>query len=805
MDISANFVDADSHALTYTAASAAPTVATLMVIGIAKGETTITVTADDGTGEPNATVSDTFDVTVKLATPTNVAATPGDRQVMLSWDAVAGADSYRVAYKPAGGRFNSVVNTGSTTSHTFSSLTNGQPYTFRVWAHSNAEYWKFNSINVQLDATPTAETLNSDATPSVISLAVVSDNTIDLTPAFAADTIDYTSKVGNSVGQATILYELADGAADAVVTPEDADSVTSGHQVNLPVGDTLVTLTIIAGDEYTTNVYSIMVTRLANTAPVIAAVAALTVEAGSTTTFTVSSTDADNHEVDFTATAEDASVATVAIVQGGGMDASTAVITVNGVAQGSTTITCTATDDGSPPASDAETVALTVPAINAVPTFSAAGVFRVAENTTAVGTVTATGAYAGDSIANYSLGGTDSELFSITSGGVLSFDAAPDYENPQGGGGNSNTYMLTVSATSSRGLTATQSLTVMVIDVNEPPVAPVAPTVTAASSTSLTITWTVPANAGRPVITDYDVQYRIAGSGTFITWSPTGTASPNTITGRPAIPDYDVRRLTGNDGAFVSWSHTGTALTATITGLTAGTPYQVQVRAVNAEGNGDLSPSGTATPAAVAGLTLSTNELMVTEGGTATYTIKLNSQQPATVTVTPTSTNASVATVSTARSDNSLWFTTSNWDINQSVTVTGAQDADTEDDSTMVTRTVSGSGYGSMLVSTVTVNVTDDTPDNTVPIIAAVPEQEVSGGSTRTSPASTTDAGNPPGKDIETAAPTAPAAPNVMPVPPASGEGRNFISPPEVLLLLLLLPAAIIAWLYYRWRRRLEK
>ena len=805
MDISANFVDADSHALTYTAASAAPTVATLMVIGIAKGETTITVTADDGTGEPNATVSDTFDVTVKLATPTNVAATPGDRQVMLSWDAVAGADSYRVAYKPAGGRFNSVVNTGSTTSHTFSSLTNGQPYTFRVWAHSNAEYWKFNSINVQLDATPTAETLNSDATPSVISLAVVSDNTIDLTPAFAADTIDYTSKVGNSVGQATILYELADGAADAVVTPEDAYSVTSGHQVNLPVGDTLVTLTIIAGDEYTTNVYSIMVTRLANTAPVIAAVAALTVEAGSTTTFTVSSTDADNHEVDFTATAEDASVATVAIVQGGGMDASTAVITVNGVAQGSTTITCTATDDGSPPASDAETVALTVPAINAVPTFSAAGVFRVAENTTAVGTVTATGAYAGDSIANYSLGGTDSELFSITSGGVLSFDAAPDYENPQGGGGNSNTYMLTVSATSSRGLTATQSLTVMVIDVNEPPVAPVAPTVTAASSTSLTITWTVPANAGRPVITDYDVQYRIAGSGTFITWSPTGTASPNTITGRPAIPDYDVRRLTGNDGAFVSWSHTGTALTATITGLTAGTPYQVQVRAVNAEGNGDLSPSGTATPAAVAGLTLSTNELMVTEGGTATYTIKLNSQQPATVTVTPTSTNASVATVSTARSDNSLWFTTSNWDINQSVTVTGAQDADTEDDSTMVTRTVSGSGYGSMLVSTVTVNVTDDTPDNTVPIIAAVPEQEVSGGSTRTSPASTTDAGNPPGKDIETAAPTAPAAPNVMPVPPASGEGRNFISPPEVLLLLLLLPAAIIAWLYYRWRRRLEK
>ena len=119
------------------------------------------------------------------------------------------------------------------------------------------------------------------------------------------------------------------------------------------------------------------------------------------------------------------------------------------------------------PASAEDTGTPTAPAV-----FTSMATFTVDENTTAVGTVTATDAD-GDGIA-YSLAGTDANLFSITgTGGVLSFDAAPDFESPQGGeDDDSNAYTLTVTATSGTGNGASavdQELTVTVEDVNEAP------------------------------------------------------------------------------------------------------------------------------------------------------------------------------------------------------------------------------------------------------------------------------------------------------------------------------------------------
>ena len=110
--------------------------------------------------------------------------------------------------------------------------------------------------------------------------------------------------------------------------------------------------------------------------------------------------------------------------------------------------------------------------------------------------------------------------------------------------------------------TDTVAVTVSLTDVAEPPAAPDAPTVsaTAGMTDSLDVSWTAPDNAGRPAITDYDVQYSVAGSGT---WIDAG--------------------------------HTGTGLSATITGLAAGTAYEVQVRATNDEGTGAWSDSGTGT------------------------------------------------------------------------------------------------------------------------------------------------------------------------------------------------------------------
>ena len=81
----------------------------------------------------------------------------------------------------------------------------------------------------------------------------------------------------------------------------------------------------------------------------------------------------------------------------------------------------------------------------------------------------------------------------------------------------------------------------------------------AASATSLSVSWSAPDNAG-PAITDYDHRHR--------TTSPEGSWT----------------EVTGT---------TSTALSATIAGLADGTAYDVQVRATNDEGAGAWSDSGT--------------------------------------------------------------------------------------------------------------------------------------------------------------------------------------------------------------------
>ena len=114
---------------------------------------------------------------------------------------------------------------------------------------------------------------------------------------------------------------------------------------------------------------------------------------------------------------------------------------------------------------------------NNPPSFDSADSFTVDENTpatTPVVTVTASDPDTtfSDAVTAYALSGPDHTKFTLTNpGGVLTFNAAPDFETPVDAG-QDNVYNITVTATSGTGarvLNAMQPITVMVDNLDETP------------------------------------------------------------------------------------------------------------------------------------------------------------------------------------------------------------------------------------------------------------------------------------------------------------------------------------------------
>ena len=280
--------------------------------------------------------------------------------------------------------------------------------------------------------------------------------------------------------------------------------------------------------------------------------------------------DPDGDQLTYTAMSSDENIATVS--------ATGSVITITPVSAGNVTITVTGSDSR---LSVDQTFKVTVsapPSANNAPVITSASAVSVIENTTDVVTVVATDADSEDSITGYTLtGGVDQAQFEITNGGVLSFKIAPNFEAPTdvlsttpSNAASNNEYIVEAMATSGTGArvtTATQTLTITVTDVDaESPGSPAAPTVSASTLNSLTVTWSAPANTG-PAISAYDVRYIL-------------TSADETV-------DANWTEIAD------AW--TSGALTYTISSLTQNTSYDVQVRAKSDEGTGDWSASVTVT------------------------------------------------------------------------------------------------------------------------------------------------------------------------------------------------------------------
>ena len=113
----------------------------------------------------------------------------------------------------------------------------------------------------------------------------------------------------------------------------------------------------------------------------------------------------------------------------------------------------------------------------------------------------------------------------------------------------------------------------------------------------------------------------------------------------------------------------------------------------------------------IAGVAINPSNLEIDEGSDKTFTVKLNTEPDNDVTVTISSRDAAVTTVSldslTFTKATSLTFTTSNWDSEQTVTVRGVEDDGAADNNTTITFGVSG--YGSVTTAApVVINVEDD-------------------------------------------------------------------------------------------------
>ncbi len=147
-----------------------------------------------------------------------------------------------------------------------------------------------------------------------------------------------------------------------------------------------------------------------------------------------------------------------------------------------------------------------------------------------------------------------------------------------------------------------------------------------------------------------------------------------------------------------------------------------------------------------AGITLSEGAVSVAEnGGTATYTVVLDSQPTGEVIITPSSSDTGAATVAPI-----LTFTAQNWNVAQEITVTGVNDdidnpGDTR--SATLSHRVAGGGYDGVVPGTVAVTVNDDddsitAPANSAPTAAAGADQRVASGAAVSLDGSASDPGN---------------------------------------------------------------
>ena len=203
------------------------------------------------------------------------------------------------------------------------------------------------------------------------------------------------------------------------------------------------------------------------------------------------------------------------------------------------------------------------------------------------------------------------------------------------------------------------------------------------------------------------------------------TALTGTITG------YKVQWKSSNENYDSSRQKTViSGTTTTISGLTNDTSYTVQVMAYNATGDGTASTEATGTPTAPTMKLSSPRPASVPEGGSSTYTVVLGKAPAANMTIAIANRGESSDDSDLTVDPTSLSFTTSNWNIPQTVTLSAEQDDDTTNGSAVFTHTASRSDLD---LNSITYNLTvSEDDDDEVGVMLSKTALEVAEGGSAT-------------------------------------------------------------------------
>ncbi len=667
-------------------------------------------------GTFSVTVNDNDDPTAPAA-PSNLSASSGDAQVVLTWNdpsnsAITGYDLRQRISGGSWGSWTQISSSASTTSHTVTGLTNSQTYEFEVRAVAGTVLGAVSTVS----ATPTAPSPTAPAAPSNLSA---------------------------SSGDAQVVLTWNDPSNSAITRYDLRQRISGGSwgswtQISSSASTTSHTVTGLTNSQ----TYEFEVRAVAGTVlGAVSTVSATPTAPSPTAPAAPSNLSASSGDAQVVLTWNDPSNSAITRydlrqrISGGSWgswtqissSASTTSHTVTGLTNSQTyefevravagtvlgavsAVSATPTAPSTPPTTP-ETPTTPPPTIPETPTTppppSAAlifepdaltvvegdsGTYTVALATQPTGIVTVTVTGVSDEVTIDTDGLTDGDQNTLTfnssnwsTAQTVTVTAGEDDDN------SDDSTTLNHSASGGDYGSVTGDVAVTVTD-NDTPGLVLNPTV-------LTI------DEG--------------GSGTYtvaLATQPTGIVTV-TVTGVSDEVTIDTDGLTDGDQNTLTFnsSNWSTAQTVTVTAGEDDDNSDDSTTLNHSASGGDYgSVTGdvavTVTDNDTPGLVLNPTVLTIDEGGSGTYTVALATQPTGivTVTVTGVSDEVTIDTDGVADGDqNTLTFNSSNWSTAQTVTVTAGEDDDNSDDSTTLNHSASGGDYGSV-TGDVAVTVTDN-------------------------------------------------------------------------------------------------